>query len=44
MHGIPFSMYVISWIAGKNLPECILWGHTLVSSIGFCQSLGAPIG
>jgi protein-S-isoprenylcysteine O-methyltransferase Ste14 len=35
MHGVPFSMYVISWIAGKNLPEGILWGHTLVSSIGF---------
>lgn len=36
MHGIPFSMYIISWIIGKNLPEGILWGHTLVSSIGFC--------
>jgi protein-S-isoprenylcysteine O-methyltransferase Ste14 len=35
MHGIPFSMYVISWIIGKNLPEGILWGHTLISSIGF---------
>lgn len=34
MHGIPFSMYVISWIIGRNLPEGILWGHTLVSSIG----------
>jgi protein-S-isoprenylcysteine O-methyltransferase Ste14 len=35
MHGIPFSMWVISWIIGKNLPEGILWGHTLFSSIGF---------
>lgn len=35
MHGIPFSMYVISWILGKNLPEGVLWGHTLISSIGF---------
>ncbi len=34
MHGIPFSMYIISWVIGKNLPEGILWGHTLVSSIG----------
>jgi protein-S-isoprenylcysteine O-methyltransferase Ste14 len=34
MHGIPFSMYVISWIIGKNLPEGVLWGHTLVNSIG----------
>ena len=35
MHGIPFSMYLISWIVGKNLPEGVLWGHTLVNSIGF---------
>ncbi|MHB1150705.1 MAG: methyltransferase family protein [Eubacteriales bacterium] len=35
MHGIPFSMMVISWIIGKNLPEGVLWGHTLVNSIGF---------
>ncbi len=34
MHGIPFSMYLISWIVGRNLPEGILWGHTLISSIG----------
>jgi protein-S-isoprenylcysteine O-methyltransferase Ste14 len=34
MHGIPFSMYLISWIVGKNLPEGIFWGHTLVNSIG----------
>lgn len=35
MHGIPFSMYLISWIIGKNLPEGILWGHTLFSTIGY---------
>ncbi len=35
MHGIPFSMYVISWITGKNLPDGVLWGHTLNSSIGY---------
>jgi protein-S-isoprenylcysteine O-methyltransferase Ste14 len=34
MHGIPFSMYVISWIIGTNLPEGVLWGHTLFKSIG----------
>lgn len=34
MHGIPFSMYLISWIVGKNLPNGILWGHTLFSEIG----------
>lgn len=35
MHGIPFSMYVISWFIGKNLPEGILWGHTLIHQIGY---------
>ena len=35
MHGIPFSMYVISWIIGRNLPEGVLWGHTLISLIGY---------
>lgn len=34
MHGIPFSMYVISWIVGKNLPEGILWGHTMSHAFG----------
>lgn len=35
MHGIPFSMYVISWIVGSNLPEGVLWGHTLFSVVGY---------
>lgn len=35
MHGIPFSMYVISWIIGKNLPVGALWGHTLFDTIGY---------
>jgi len=35
MHGIPFSMYVISWMIGKNLPEGVLWGHTLFDTIGY---------
>lgn len=35
MHGIPFSMYLISWIIGRNLPEGILWGHTLFSKFGY---------
>jgi protein-S-isoprenylcysteine O-methyltransferase Ste14 len=34
MHGIPFSMWLISWVIGRNLPEGILWGHTLISSVG----------
>ena len=35
MHGIPFSMYIISWIFGKKLPNGILWGHTLFGSVGY---------
>jgi protein-S-isoprenylcysteine O-methyltransferase Ste14 len=35
MHGIPFSMWIISWIIGRNLPEGILWGHTLISYFGY---------
>jgi protein-S-isoprenylcysteine O-methyltransferase Ste14 len=34
MFGIPMSMYIISWIFGSKLPDGILWGHTLVGSIG----------
>ena len=45
MHGIPFSMYVISWILGRSLPEGVLWGHTLVSSIGhWGMYVGAALG
>lgn len=35
MHGIPFSMNLIAWIIGKNLPEGILWGHTLFPAVGY---------
>lgn len=35
MHGIPMSMYLISMIIGKNLPEGVLWGHTLFDRIGY---------
>lgn len=35
MHGIPFSMNLIAWIIGRNLPEGILWGHTLFPQVGF---------
>lgn len=35
MHGIPFSMYLITWIIGHSLPEGVLWGHTLFDSIGY---------
>ncbi len=35
MHGIPFSMNLIAWVIGRNLPEGILWGHTLFPTIGY---------
>jgi len=35
MHGIPFSMYLISLVIGRFLPEGILWGHTLIASVGY---------
>lgn len=35
MHGIPFSMYIISFLVGHNLPEGVLWGHTLFQWIGY---------
>lgn len=34
MHGIPFSMWVISWVIGKELPNGVLWGHTLSGFVG----------
>jgi protein-S-isoprenylcysteine O-methyltransferase Ste14 len=34
MFGVPFSMYVIAWLVGHNLPDGILWGHTLQPYIG----------
>lgn len=35
MHGIPFSMMLISSILGRTLPEGILWGHTLIDAFGY---------
>lgn len=34
MFGVPFSMYVVTWIFGFTLPTGILWGHTLRTYIG----------
>jgi protein-S-isoprenylcysteine O-methyltransferase Ste14 len=34
MFGIPLSMYLALWALGMKLPEGVLWGHTLVGSIG----------
>ena len=34
MFGIPMSMYILSWVFGKTIPEGIFWGHTLFQWIG----------
>jgi protein-S-isoprenylcysteine O-methyltransferase Ste14 len=34
MFGVPLSMYVITWVLGRSLPDGILWGHTLIGEIG----------
>ena len=34
MFGVPLSMYVITWVLGKSLPDGVLWGHTLIQHIG----------
>jgi methanethiol S-methyltransferase len=34
MFGVPLTMYLNMWLIGSNLPEGVLWGHTLVQQIG----------
>jgi len=34
MFGIPMSMYFVAWAFGHQLPEGVLWGHTLQNHIG----------
>ncbi len=34
MFGVPLSMYAISGVLGRNLPDGVLWGHTLVEEVG----------
>lgn len=34
MHGIPLTLFFFGNFLGKNLPEGILWGHTLYQYIG----------
>ncbi len=35
MFGIPLSMYAVTWAIGVNLPQGILWQHTLQQYIGY---------
>ena len=34
MFGLPFGMYAIAAVVGHNLPDGVLWGHTLQQYIG----------
>lgn len=34
MFGIPLSMYALSGVLGRALPDGVLWGHTLVAEVG----------
>ena len=35
MFGIPLSMFIVTWGIGVNLPQGILWQHTLQQYIGY---------
>ncbi|MCU0508969.1 MAG: isoprenylcysteine carboxylmethyltransferase family protein [Anaerolineae bacterium] len=43
MFGVPLTMYVLTAVLGRQLPEGILWGHTLSSFIGDGGMIGAYI-
>lgn len=34
MFGVPLSMYAVTWLIGTNLPDGVLYGHTLQPWIG----------
>jgi protein-S-isoprenylcysteine O-methyltransferase Ste14 len=34
MFGVPLTLYILAWVLGSSLPEGVLWGHTLVQSVG----------
>jgi len=34
MFGVPLSMYALSGVLGRYLPDGVLWGHTLVGQVG----------
>lgn len=34
MFGVPLSMYAVTWVLGRSLPDGVLWGHTLIGQIG----------
>lgn len=34
MFGVPLSMYALTWVLGTQLPDGVLWGHTLQPWVG----------
>jgi protein-S-isoprenylcysteine O-methyltransferase Ste14 len=44
MFGIPMSMYILSWVLGRTIPDGVLWGHTLYTWIGHAgMYIGTPL-
>lgn len=51
MFGVPLSMYALSAVLGRYMPDGILWGHTLNGYVGllgtniavFCYLIGATL-
>ncbi len=51
MFGVPLSMYALTWVFGKALPDGVLWGHTLNGLFGdlglllsyVCVGIGAVL-
>jgi protein-S-isoprenylcysteine O-methyltransferase Ste14 len=41
MFGVPMSMYLLTGLLGRSLPEGVFWGHTLSTWIGDAGMLGA---
>lgn len=35
MFGIPLSVYFVAWAFGVNLPQGVLWGHTMQGILGY---------
>jgi protein-S-isoprenylcysteine O-methyltransferase Ste14 len=35
MFGVPISMYLLAWAFGLQIPQGLLWGHTLEGVVGY---------
>ncbi len=38
MFGVPMSMYILTWVLGRTLPDGILWGHSLIGYFGLAPT------